>query len=66
MYKYSSPGEENNSLINNEHKMKAHVLKWGVVGAGRGGGVVLWARRRGGDCKKGCWVDLRGCVQRRP
>lgn len=52
MYKYSSPGEENNSLINNEHKMKAHVLKWGVVGAGRGGGVVLWARRRGGIVKK--------------
>lgn len=36
MYKYSSPGEENNSLINNEHKMKAHVLKSAEARAGRG------------------------------
>jgi len=44
MYKYSSPGEENNSLINNEHKMEAHVLKWVVEGG--------FMRRRVGGNKR--------------
>lgn len=43
MYKYSSPGEENNSLINNEHKIKAHVLKWGARTRGSRG--VSWEVR---------------------